>query len=221
MTLMKFKKLEDYLFVEGDYKEFTKFINYKVDDLVGNLKDYDGVPTIIVLESPHFDEIRFANPASGATGKKLAHSYINNDKIAIGKLLEDKKHPNFVICNVSNVPLQIEVMRKRYLNFPDIERKYEDRLKSFELYKISKSTSQEHTKVNELITRITSDFKQRLLSHQKEVKATKIVVYGVTAKRAFESCNFGKTQTNCYKINGDEVKVIFREHPSPINLSKK
>ena len=221
MTKNEMKQLENYLFVKGEYKEFSKFINYQIKDLESKSDKFKDNPTIIVLESPHFEEIRSGKPASGGTGKELGKELLNNiNNKAIGKSLIKSKSPNIVVCNVSNVPLQINSMRRFYTNFPSIEKRYENRLKSLSPYRKFSSdveTQKIQKLINELIIKINDNFKRRLKEYQKKTNANCTILYGETAKKAFFNCRFKLDEKGYFIINGNEVKVQCERHPSPIN----
>ena len=78
---------------------------------IENCKQTD-VEYIILVESPHIEEIESKIPLSGKTGKMVAKFLFGKDDISIGKLVKecnpsktnDKKK---AIINVCNIPLQV------------------------------------------------------------------------------------------------------------------
>jgi len=90
---------------------------YLVEDLLGN-----NIKILLILESPHIDEILCKYPVAGDTGIEISKSILDNIDKPIGKYIKDNLDSSiFGIMNCCQIPMQespycYQLMNQELLN---------------------------------------------------------------------------------------------------------
>jgi len=152
---------------------------YLVEDLLGN-----NIKILLILESPHTDEIRYKYPVAGDTGIEISKYLLDEVNEPIGKYI--KEHLDNSIYGIMNC-CQIPMQESPYCsNFQKKE--------IFDAFKTIRKTEEDVEKRNNENTKfvdnqICNDLKRRLLSIIKKSEIQLIVPCGNMANYFINKCS--------------------------------
>lgn len=171
---------------------------------------------IIILESPHKDEVKTGAPLSGASG------------IAVSRVLFSKQEPLGLIVRTHNLPCSIintfqcpikfgekENMHPLLSQIREIKYEYE-----YEPQKYKKAITEAVNK-NQENDELIDDYKKRLLDAGQYSEAKKLIICGLIAQAIFESAfdidahKIRYATPHNLNIPTFPVRIFYIRHPSP------
>lgn len=178
-----------------------------VKDIIGQLAQ-----VVMVVESPHEDEVDTGIPLSGVSGKVVSRTLIHRDT-PIGPLCQDGS-VHLAVVNTFSQPIKFDVNGE---SRPSLLRSlaslpYND---SYKDYKEEVKRILDATTDRELV----DNYALRLTEALGAAKNKRIVVCGLIAQSVFEWA-FNVTETRFaapfqWQIESDLVRVFYVWHPSP------